>query len=83
MIALTDESYKLWADTLGALVSVTSDRVVGQAMPSDPDSAWIRQLWPAGAKCIDWATAEKLLRLIGLPVPEGRAQTVSVDRCRL
>lgn len=72
MIALTDDVYKLWVSTLSKLVSETSDRMVGHATPSssDPDTAWIRQLWPAGAKSIDWSVAVGLCRSIGLPVPQ-------------
>ena len=70
MIALTDDVYNLWVDTLGKLVSETSDRMVGHATPSDPDTAWIRQLWPAGAKNIDWSVAVGLCRSIGLAVPQ-------------
>lgn len=76
MIALTDQTYKLWAETLGQLVSVTSDRIVGQVTPSDPDSAWIRQLWPAGARSIDWTTAVGLCRSIGLAVPDKKGEAV-------
>lgn len=72
MIALTDDVYKLWVDTLSKLVSETSDRMVGHATPSDPDTAWIRQLWPAGAKSIDWGVAVGLCRSIGLAVPHHR-----------
>lgn len=70
MIALTDDVYKLWVNTLSKLVSETSDRMVGHGTPSDPDMAWIRQLWPAGAKSIDWSVAVGLCRSIGLPVPQ-------------
>ena len=75
MIALTDDVYKLWVDTLSRLVSETSDRMVGHGTPSDPDTAWIRQLWPAGAKSIDWSVAVGLCRSIGLVVPQNRDGT--------
>jgi phosphatidylinositol phospholipase C delta len=70
MIALTDDVYSLWVDTLSKLVCETSDRMVGHVTPSDPDMAWIRQLWPAGAKSIDWSVAVGLCRSIGLAVPQ-------------
>ena len=69
MTALTDEMYNLWVDTLTRLVSETSDRMVAQVTPSDPDMMWIRQLWPAGAKCIDFATAQGLCGGLGLNIP--------------
>ncbi|ORX33745.1 PLC-like phosphodiesterase [Kockovaella imperatae] len=66
MSALTDDMYRLWVDTLTLLVSETSDRFVAQVTPSDPDMMWIRQLWPAGAKCIDFQTAQGLCGGLGL-----------------
>lgn len=72
MIALTDDVYGLWVDTLSRLVSETSDRMVGHGTPSDPDTAWIKQLWPVGAKEIDWGVAVGLCRSIGLAVPQER-----------
>ena len=69
MIALTEDIYDLWVDTLKRLVAETSDRLVSQITPSDPDSLWIRQLWPAGVKTIDFATASRLCGQIGLSLP--------------
>lgn len=70
MVALTDDVYQLWIDTLKALVSETSDRLVAEVTPSDPDMMWIRQLWPAGANVIDPSKAIALCRQIGLMVDE-------------
>ena len=68
MTALTDDMYTLWVDTLTRLVSETSDRMVAQVTPSDPDMMWIRQLWPAGAKSIDFPTAQGLCGGLGLNI---------------
>jgi phosphatidylinositol phospholipase C delta len=70
MIALTDDVFDLWVTTLRTLVSETSDRLVNEVKPADPDLLWIRQLWPAGVKAIDQPTATALLRQVGLVVPE-------------
>ena len=84
MIALTDDVYTLWVDTLSKLVSETSDRMVGHGTPSDPDTAWIRQLWPAGAKNIDWGVAVGLCRSIGLAVPQEKDLTeVNLSRTEM
>jgi phosphatidylinositol phospholipase C delta len=70
MIALTDDIYALWRDTLTRLVSETSDRLVSEvSTPADPDMMWIRQLWPNGAKVIDYGTASGLCGGIGLVIP--------------
>ncbi|EIW70015.1 hypothetical protein TREMEDRAFT_38681 [Tremella mesenterica DSM 1558] len=69
MIALTDDVYDLWVNTLQTLVSQTSDRLVAQVTPTDPDLLWIRQLWPAGAKTIDLESALGLCGQMGLTVP--------------
>ena len=70
MIALTDDVYDLWVKTLQTLVAETSDRLVAQVTPNDPDTMWIRQLWPAGTRTIDFSTASGLCGQIGLPIPE-------------
>jgi phosphatidylinositol phospholipase C delta len=70
MIALTDDVYTLWTNTLTRLVAETSDRWVSQVpLPADPDMMWIRQLWPNGAKVIDYETAAGLCGGIGLIIP--------------
>lgn len=69
MIALTDDVYDHWVQTLRTLVSQTSDRAVGDVVPADPDLLWIRQLWPQGSGTIDLNAALGLCRSIGLDVP--------------
>lgn len=69
MIALTDDTYDLWVKTLQILIAEISERLVAQVTPNDPDSKWIRQLWPVGTKTIDFATALGLCSQIGLVVP--------------
>ncbi|WVQ97242.1 hypothetical protein IAU59_004352 [Kwoniella sp. CBS 9459] len=70
MVALTDELYDLWVQTLKSLFSVTLDRHVSDITPADPDLIWIRQLWPMGAKAIDREKAEGLCNQIGLKIPD-------------
>ncbi|WWC66358.1 uncharacterized protein I206_100259 [Kwoniella pini CBS 10737] len=69
MVALTDEIYDLWVQTLKSLVSVTTDKHVSDVTPADPDLIWIRQLWPIGSKVIDREKAEALCTQIGLQIP--------------
>ena len=78
--ALTDDVYDLWVKTLTALVSETSDRLVSQVTPTDPDLMWIRQLWPAGAKTIDFGTAAGLCGTLGLVIPQPAAAEFGVGR---
>ncbi|WVR05835.1 hypothetical protein IAU60_002861 [Kwoniella sp. DSM 27419] len=73
MVALTDDIYALWVQTLKALVSVTTDRHVSDVTPADPDLIWIRQLWPVNDKVIDTSKAERLCQQIGLKIPEAVA----------
>ena len=80
MIALTDDVYEMWVDTLRKLVSETSDRLVAEVTPTDPDLMWIRQLWPAGAKTVDLMAAEGLCRKIGLIVPKDVAERNKVGQ---
>lgn len=81
MTALTDDVYDMWVETLTALVSETSDRLVAQVTPADPDLMWIRQLWPAGANVIDFGTAAGLCGGLGLVVPAQVAEKYNVRRC--
>jgi len=69
MVALTDDSYDLWIDSLKSLVSATSDRRVSDITPTDPDMLWIRQLWPVGAQVIEPTKADAMCRQIGLVIP--------------
>ena len=78
MIALTSDVYELWVSTLKSLVSAKSDRLVSQIAPSDPDLAWIRQLWPSGKDTVDLMTAITLARQIGLVVPDKLADRQEV-----
>ena len=79
MTALADDVYTLWVNTLTSLVSETSDRLVSQVTPSDPDMMWIRQLWPAGAKVVDFGTAAALCGGLGLVIPYEVAEKYSVS----
>ncbi|OCF55510.1 phosphatidylinositol phospholipase C, delta [Kwoniella mangroviensis CBS 10435] len=79
MVALTDEIYNLWVQTLKSLVSVTLDRHVADVTPADPDLIWIRQLWPIGSKVIDRQKAEALCTQIGLQIPDPVAKTIDVS----
>ncbi len=79
MIALTDDVYELWVNILRKLVAETSDRLVAQVSPTDPDGMWIRQLWPAGARTIDFATASGLCGQIGLVIPSQVAEKSAVS----
>ncbi|OCF32784.1 phosphatidylinositol phospholipase C, delta [Kwoniella heveanensis CBS 569] len=74
MVALTDEIYDLWVQTLKSLFSVSLDRHVSDVTPADPDLIWIRQLWPIGAKVIDREKAEGLCNQIGLNIPDSVAK---------
>lgn len=78
--ALTDDTYQLWVDTLTKLVSETSDRLINQITPSDPDLMWIRQLWPAGAKVVDFGTAAALCGGMGLIIPSHVAEKYNVSQ---
>ena len=78
MVALTDDVYEMWVETLQRLVAETSDRLITQVSPTDPDALWIKQLWPANAKSIDFATASVLCGKIGLVIPIDLAETKSV-----
>ena len=80
MTALTDDVYDLWTKTLTALVAETSDRLIAQVTPTDPDLMWIRQLWPAGAKVIDFNTAAGLCGGLGMIVPPHIAEKYAVSR---
>ena len=80
MTALTDDVYDLWTKTLTALVAETSDRLIAQVTPTDPDLMWIRQLWPAGAKVIDFNTAAGLCGGLGMIVPPQIAEKYTVGR---
>lgn len=83
MTALTDDTYDVWVSTLTALVSESSDKVVAQVTPSDPDLMWIRQLWPTGAKLIDFGTAAGLCGGLGLIIPSEVAEKFNVrDMCK-
>ena len=75
MIALEEEIFRLWVNTLQRLVSETSDRLVAQVTPTDPDLLWIRQLWPAGVRTIDMTKAVSLCNQIGLTVPDRLRET--------
>ena len=79
MTALTDDVYDLWVKTLTTLVSESSDKVVPQVTPADPDLMWIRQLWPAGAKWIDFGTAAGLCGGLGLIIPSEVAEKFNVS----
>jgi len=79
MTALTDDVYDLWVQTLTSLVSETSDRLVAQVTPADPDLMWIRQLWPAGAKVIDFNTAAGLCGGLGMIIPADIAERYNVS----
>jgi phosphatidylinositol phospholipase C delta len=80
LIALTDDVYTLWTDTLTRQVAETSDKFVSQVpAPADPDMMWIRQLWPHGAKSIDFATAAGLCGGIGLVIPPENAEKNTVS----
>lgn len=79
MTALTDDVYDLWVKTLTTLVSESSDKVVAQVTPADPDLMWIRQLWPAGAKWIDFGTAAGLCGGLGLIIPSEVAERFNVS----
>ncbi len=79
MTAMTDDVYDMWVSTLTALVSETSDRFVAQITPSDPDLMWIRQLWPAGAKFIDFGTAAGLCGGLGMIIPAHVAERYNVS----
>nr|XP_019049181.1 phosphatidylinositol phospholipase C, delta [Kwoniella bestiolae CBS 10118]OCF28111.1 phosphatidylinositol phospholipase C, delta [Kwoniella bestiolae CBS 10118] len=79
MVALTDDIYDLWVQTLKSLVSVTLDRHVADVTPADPDLIWIRQLWPIGSKVIDRSKAEALCTQIGLQIPDTVAKTIDVS----
>ena len=79
MTALTDDVYDMWVKTLTELVSETSDRLVAQVTPSDPDLMWIRQLWPAGARVIDFGTAAGLCGGLGMIIPANVAERYNVS----
>ena len=83
MTALTDDAYDLWVQTLTRLVSETSDRLVAQVTPADPDLMWIRQLWPAGAKVVDFNTAAGLCGGLGMIIPAEIAEKYNVRRRKL
>ncbi|WRT64100.1 uncharacterized protein IL334_001029 [Kwoniella shivajii] len=70
MVALTDEIYGLWVQTLKSLVSISTDRHITDITPADPDLIWIRQLWPIGSKVIDSVQVEALCNQIGLQIPD-------------
>ncbi len=79
MSALTEDIYSLWVRTLQTLVAETSDRLVAQVTPSDPDTMWIRQVWPADTRTISFATASGLCGQIGLSIPQDLAGRYTVS----
>lgn len=72
LIALTDDVYDAWVKTLRTVVAETSDRLIADLEPTDPDMVWIRQLWPNGSTTLDPDQARALCKQIGLEIPDGQ-----------